>query len=121
MLYIGGLYHLAFFFFHLAFWKLFDWKNDLQSLSEINRAVIQILNLRLMWIFLVFAYVSFFHADDLLTTTLGKTILVGIIFFWLIRAVEQIIFFGLGKKVSIAFFIAFLLGAGFYFAVFLKI
>lgn len=114
LIYIGGFYHLAFFVFHLSFWKLFDWRNDLQSLSEINRAVIQILNLRLMWIFLVFAYISFFHADELLSTSIGKTILVGIIFFWLVRATEQIIFFGLKRKISVALFAAFLLGASFY-------
>lgn len=119
LLCIGGFYHLAFFVFHLFFWKLFDWRRDLSSLSAANRAIMQILNLRLMWVGLVAAYISFFHADALLTTVLGKTILVSIALFWLMRAVEQIVFFKLKGKISAAFFAVFLFGALIYFSPFL--
>lgn len=115
VIFIGGFFHLAFFIFHLYFWKLFKWKKDLQSLSQINRAVMQILNLRLTWLFLVFAYISFFYADELLTSGLGKTLLIGIGLSWLMRAIEQVIFFGLRTKASVGFFIVFLIGAGIYF------
>lgn len=117
LIFIGGFYHLAFFGFHLFFWKLFRWKEDLRSLSFINRNVMQILNLRLMWIFLVFAYVSFFHADELLKTALGKAFLISMALFWLMRAIEQFVFFGIfgaGKTASAAFFIVFLCGAAIY-------
>ncbi len=119
LLCIGGFYHLAFFVFHLFFWKLFDWRRDLSSLTRANRGIMQILNLRLMWIFLFAAYVSFFHADALLTTALGKTILIALALFWLMRAVEQIVFFKSKSKISAAFFAVFLLGAAIYFSPFL--
>jgi len=111
---IGGFYCLAFFIFHLFFWKLFDWKHDLSFLTEINRGVIQILNLCLMFVFLVIAYVSLFYTDELLTSSLGKILLVGISIFCLLRAVEQVVFFGLKSTVSIVFFITFLLGSTIY-------
>ncbi len=111
---IGGFYCVAFFIFHLFFWKLFDWKHDLSSLTDINRAVIQILNLCLMFVFLVIAYVSLFYTDELLTSSLGKILLVGISIFCLLRAVEQVVFFGLKSTVSIVFFITFLLGSTIY-------
>lgn len=114
LIYIGGFYHLAFFVFHVFFWKLFDWKKDLSSLSFANRNIMQILNLRLMWIFLIFAYVSFFHADALLTTALGKVILISIALAWLMRAIEQVLFFKLKQRISAAFFAVFLLGATIY-------
>jgi hypothetical protein len=114
LIFIGGFYCLAFFVFHVFFWKLFDWKQELRKVSFINRGVMQILNLRIMWVFLVVAYVSFFHAEELLTSALGKTILAGVALFALMRAVEQIVFFGLKSAVSVAFFIVFLLGAGIY-------
>lgn len=119
LLYIGGFYHLAFFVFHLFFWKLFDWRRDLSSLSSVNRGIMQILNLRLMWVGLVAAYVSFFEADALLTSALGRTILISIALFWLMRAVEQIVFFKLKSTVSAAFFAVFLFGAMIYFSPFL--
>lgn len=92
---IGGFLWLAVFVFHVFFWKLFDWKRQLSKLSDVNRAVMQVLNLCLMWVFLIFAYISIFHADELLTTGLGKTILTGIVLFGVFRAVEQVIFFNL--------------------------
>lgn len=119
LIFIGGFYHLALFVFHLFFWKLFDWKRDLSSLKFINRGIVQVLNLRLMWVFLVVAYVSFFHADALLTSALGKAILVSIALFWLMRGVEQVVFFKLKSAISVAFFAAFLLGAAIYFSPFL--
>ncbi|MDH3670553.1 MAG: hypothetical protein OES46_05245 [Gammaproteobacteria bacterium] len=111
---IGGLYNLALAVFHLLFWKLFNWKQDLASLTPLNRAVVQILNLCLTFVFLVFAYISFFHANELLHSKLGRSLLALMAIFWFLRAIEQIIFFGLRRKASIAFLILFLIGTGLY-------
>jgi hypothetical protein len=120
LIYIGGMYHVGFAVFHLLFWKLFDWKNDLSSLSFINRNVMQILNLRLIFVFLIFAYISVFHAGDLLTTSMGKVLLFAIALCWFGRAIEQIIFFGLRNKISISMFALFLIGAAIYIYPFLQ-
>lgn len=111
---IGGIFNLTFAIFHLFFWKLFDWRNDLKSLSSINQNVMQILNLCLTFVFLVFAYISLFHTDELLSTALGTTLLALIAIFWFLRALEQIYFFGLKTLVSTLFFVAFLLGTALY-------
>lgn len=116
---IGGFYHLAFAAFHLGFWKLFDWKRELPKLNAVNRGVMQVLNLRLIFVFFIFAYVSFFHAEDLLTTSIGKFLTAAISLFWLGRAIEQIVFFGLGKTLSTAMFFVFLFGALLYICPFL--
>lgn len=92
---IGGFLWLAVFVFHVLFWKLFKWKQELIKLSDVNRAVMQVLNLCLMWVFLIFAYVSIFHTDELLTTGLGKSVLIGMVLFGIFRSVEQVIFFNL--------------------------
>lgn len=110
----GGLYNLVLVVFHVFFWKLFDWKQDLATLTPLNRAVMQILNLCLTFVFLVFAYVSFFHTDELLHSRLGRSLLALMAIFWFLRAVEQIIFFGFRRKASIAFSILFLIGTGLY-------
>lgn len=119
LIYIGGFYNSAFAVFHLFFWKLFDWKNDLRNLTRVNRGVMQILNLCLTFVFLIFAYVSFAHASELLMSGLGKTLLFSIALFWLLRAIEQIVFFNLKTRASILFFAAFLSGSMIYFSPFL--
>lgn len=114
LLYIGGFYHLAFAAFHISFWKFFDWENDLRSLNKINRGVTQILNLRLIYVFLIIACLSFWLAEDLLTSNLGKVILFAVALFWLMRAGEQIVFFDLKNRFSIALFVVFIFGAAIY-------
>ena len=111
---IGGFFGLGFFIFHIFFWKLFEWKKDLRSLNSINRGVMQVLNLCLMICFLIFAYVSIFHTDELLTTSLGNSILFGIASLWFLRAIMQPLFFGMKNSISKIFFVIFLIGAGIY-------
>ena len=114
MILIGGIYNVAFAIFHLMFWRLFRWKKDLVSLNIVNRGVMQILNLCLTFVFLIFAYISIFHSLELLTTNIGKSLLLLISVFWFLRAIEQIIFFRLKKKASVALFVVFIVGVMIY-------
>ena len=108
---LGGLFNLAFALFHMLFWKVFRWKRTLAGLNRINRAVMQILNLCLTFVFLIFAYLLIVHSGELLLTSLGRSLLMLISVFWFLRAVEQVVFFGLRSKLSVAFLLVFLSGA----------
>lgn len=114
LLWIGGIYNLGFAVFHLFFWRLFRWRQDLAHLMPVNRAVMQILNLCLTFVFLLFAWISIVHSTELLMTGLGKTIMAGIAFFWFLRMIEQILFFGLRNRVSMIFPFLFLAGGLLY-------
>ncbi len=114
LLKIGSLYNLAFAIFHLLFWKIFKWDIELSKISFLNRAVMQVLNLCLTFCFLLFSYISFFHTSELLTTGLGHVVLMGIAIFWLLRAIEQVIFFKLKHWGSIIMLLTFIAGALIY-------
>jgi len=92
MIFLCGLYSIGFAIFHIFFWHLFDWKNDLKKLTIANRAIIQIANLRLIYFFFFVAAIFFYFPDELLETTLGRFFLLGVSLFWLGRTVEQFIF-----------------------------
>lgn len=64
----------------------------MKKAGSINNAVMQILNLRLIYIFLFSAYLCFFFTIDLYTTSLGKAFLVGMSIFWMGRILEQFLF-----------------------------
>jgi len=115
LLWIGGLYNLAFLLFHDFFWKIFNWKDDLKKLTPINRAIMQVLNLMLIFVLLIFAYVSFFHVQEMQTTDLGKTMTIFIALFWGIRAILQLVFFSRVKLVSYILFVIFVIGFLMYF------
>jgi len=115
LIWIGGLYNLAFLIFHDFFWKIFDWKDDLKKLTPINKAIMQVLNLMLIFVLLIFAYVSFFHVQEMPTTELGKTITIFIALFWGIRAILQLVFFSRTKLISYMLFAIFIIGFLLYF------
>jgi hypothetical protein len=111
---IGGIFNLGFAVFHLMFWRLFRWKDDLASLTSINHSVMQILNLCLIFVFLVIAYISIFFSSAMISTSLGKSLLIAFSLFWFLRMIEQIIFFGIKNKVSLVFSLVFLVGSIIY-------
>jgi hypothetical protein len=114
LLVIGGLYSFAFAAFHMLFWKLFRWKGDLQRLTPVNRAIMQVLNLRLIYVFVIMGLTTVLFPGPLLATDLGRFVLGAMSLFWLMRAIEQIIFFGLRATASIAIFGVFLIGSGIF-------
>jgi hypothetical protein len=114
LLLFGGLYCFAFSVFHILFWKIFRWRQDLHRLSPTNRAIMQILNMRLIYIFVFFGVISIVFQNELLFTAFGRFVIIVIAVFWFMRAIEQVMFFGIKNYVSFALFIVFLLGGGLY-------
>ncbi len=110
----GGIFHLALAAFHMAFWKMFRWRDELPRLGAINRAVMQILNVRITYLFIAFAALSFIFPEELAGTPLGRSLLIVIALFWAMRAAEQVVFFGLRNRRSLALFVLCLAGASLY-------
>lgn len=92
MIFLCGVYALGFAIFHTQFWRLFKWKEELKKLSSINRAIMQILNLRLIYFFVFVAAACFFFPKVLSATAFGNFFLLGISLFCLGRTIEQFIF-----------------------------
>jgi len=110
LLYICGFYNLSFAVFHIYFWKIFKWKEDLTRNSVANRAIIQILNIRLIYVFLLMAFIYFFSPDQLVTTKIGLVLLIGFLGFWTGRFIEQLVF--LRVKSGLATVLTFILFIG---------
>jgi hypothetical protein len=108
---IGGFYHLAFALFHMNFWKIFRWKASLRPITPANRSVMQVMNLCLIYIFLVVSAFSFLASGRLLASPAVAACISG---FWLFRAVLQIAFFERKNPVSIILTALFLAGAALY-------
>ncbi len=92
LLYLCGAHSLGFAAFHMAFWKLFDWPAALGQAGIATRAITQILNLRLIYVFLGAAALCFWLPAELLETRLGHAVLAGMSLFWIGRTIEQFVF-----------------------------
>lgn len=110
LVYLCGIYSVGFAVFHVFFWRLFDWKNDLKKLSVANRAILQISNIRLIYILLLVAFLCFLFPTELTTSSLGKTFLAGMSLFWFGRTIEQFIFLRVNKTFVHVLTILFVIG-----------
>lgn len=111
MVLLCGIHSLLFALFHLAFWKLFHWKKAVEKMSVANRAILQILNLRLIYVFLLVAFLCFFFPADLAHTRLGHALLIGMSLFWLGRTVEQLVFLRINDRLVHMLTLLFVVGS----------
>lgn len=81
---------------HVIFPKYFKWKEELQSLSLINRQMMVVHTFFIALVVLLMGVLCLFSSDELINTPLGKTISLGLGIFWTIRMFIQ--FFGYSPK-----------------------
>lgn len=86
-----ALHSFAFAAFHLAFWKLLQWPRTLRDTTLPNRAILQIANVQLVWVFVLAGMLCLLFPDELATTPLGRALLACMSLFWLIRLVGQFV------------------------------
>jgi len=92
IVYICGIYSLAFAFFHIGFWKIFKWNDDLRKLTFANKGIMQILNVQIIYYFLFVTFLCIAFPTELSSTKLGNAFLLSCSLFWLIRTIQQFIF-----------------------------
>ncbi len=111
LIFFCGIHSLAFALFHVSFWKLFQWKKDLKNITYVNRAIIQIANIRLIYFFLFTSVLCFVFPVDLVESRLGQFYLIGMSLFWMGRTIEQWIFFKNHHWINYTLTFSFILGA----------
>ena len=92
IIFLCGLYSFGLALFHISFWKIFHWKNDLKKISFSNQAIIQILNVQIIFYFLFVAAACFLFPSDLISTKIGRFFMAGNALFWAVRTFQQFIF-----------------------------
>lgn len=111
---LGGAHSLAFAVFHLGFWKLFGWRQTLRTATVADRAILQILNLRLIYVLLGVAVLCFAFTDELLHTGLGRALLLGMSLFWVGRTIEQFVFLRINRPFVHVLTALFVVGAALF-------
>ncbi|WP_406856947.1 hypothetical protein ABEG18_04745 [Alsobacter sp. KACC 23698] len=107
----AGAYDLAFALFHLGFPLIFRWRSRLGKLDPVNRAVVQTLNLMLVFVFAGAGAGLAAKPEVIAADPLGRGLLFLGAGFWLVRAALQPVMFGLRHWASKLIFLVFLAGA----------
>lgn len=98
---------------------MFQWDLYLATLSEAGRPVIEA-NLNIMnWCLFVFwimlAYIPIVHSKQMLETAIGKSVMVFIILFWLVRIfILQPLYVGIATRESVITIVIFIVGLSFF-------
>jgi hypothetical protein len=93
---IIGLILIALSLLHLIFPKYFNWEKELRSLSLINQQMMIVHTFFIGLVIFLMGLLCLFSSDDLITTSFGKRIALGLGIFWTARLVIQ--FFGYSSK-----------------------
>src|SRR5690606_29998463 len=63
-----AIHSFGFALFHLGFWGLFGWPRTLAGTTRANRAILQIANLQLVWVFTAVGLLCLLYPAELATT-----------------------------------------------------
>ena len=111
---LGGVLNALLAIFHILFWKMLNWPESLSSLNSDQQAIMQVLNIHLILIISFFGFVSILYPASLLKSKMGKMVLVLIALFYLLRLVNEVIFWDISQVVSIVILLICAFVAGIY-------
>lgn len=112
---LGGVLNSLLAVFHVFFWKLFNWSESLSCLDMDQQAIMQVLNIHVAFTLGFFGFVSILYPQRLMDSKMGRMVLWMIALFYLLRSVNQVIFWDYSRLLSIIFMIIFVGIAGIYF------
>lgn len=87
-----GILLMALAAIHVIFPSYFNWKRELSSLSLINRELMYVHTFFIALVVFLMGLLCFSSAIDLISTSFGRRISLGLGIFWFIRLITQ--FFG---------------------------
>ncbi len=91
-----GILMIALALIHVVFPKYFNWDKELKSLSLVNRQMMTIHTFFIALIVFLMGLLCVTSSNELIETTLGRKLLLGLGIFWTIRLVIQ--FFGYSSE-----------------------
>jgi hypothetical protein len=92
---IAGVLLVSLALVHLIFPKYFNWRQDLKSLSLINRQMMFVHTFFIAFIVFLMGLLCLSSTTELIETKLGKNISAGLALFWTVRLFVQ--FFGYSR------------------------
>ena len=114
VLVLCAVHSLALALFHVAFWRLFRWPATLRETTFANRAILQIANVQLIWVFLGVAALCLGFPAELRGTPLGRAVLAGMSGFWIVRLLQQAVFLRVNHPLVHTLSVVFAVGAALF-------
>lgn len=101
----GGVLLIVLALFHLSFWNLFNWQEELPKLSVTNSGIMQMSVVGFVCLFLSLGIIFIGFRKEIASTRLGKALSLALAFFFLVRTISEFIFPGSSIELGIFLFI----------------
>ncbi|TXF75065.1 hypothetical protein FUA25_12380 [Chryseobacterium sp.] len=88
-----GILFMVLALIHVGFPQYFKWKQDLKPLSLINRQMMEIHTFFIALTVFLMGLLCLTSYEELMTTSLGKTVCFGLGIFWALRLIFQLIIY----------------------------
>lgn len=88
-----GILFMVLAFIHVGFPQYFKWKQDLKPLSLINRQMMEVHTFFIALTVFLMGLLCLISYEELVTTSLGKTVCFGFGIFWALRLIFQLIIY----------------------------
>lgn len=86
---LAGCLMIALAFLHFIFPKKFQWKNELGSLSLLNRQLMYVHTFFIALAVLLMGVICLYSCTDIVNTKLGRQLSFGLFIFWFARLLAQ--------------------------------
>ncbi|SBV98241.1 hypothetical protein [uncultured Dysgonomonas sp.] len=106
---LDGILLILLAIFHLSFWELFNWQEELPKLSDTNSGIMQISTIGFASILFPLGIILIRYCIEIANTKLGKALLLALSFFFLIRTIVEYIFPGSSIELGVFLFLCTLL------------
>lgn len=102
---LGGILLILLAIFHLSFWELFNWQEELPKLSDTNSGIMQISTIGFASLLFPLGIILIRYCIEIANTKLGKALLLALSFFFLIRTIAEFIFPGSSIELGVFLFL----------------
>jgi len=118
LLYVGAFINILFAMLHLAFWEMFNWKEELRLVSNETSGVLQILTIASIYMLVFFAGIIFFIAVKNKSDIISNAMLLFISGYFLIRIITGYFYFGFSIAELIIWIVCLVTASIFIYSVF---
>lgn len=101
---IGGVLLILLSLFHLSFWHLFNWQEELPKLSADNSGIMQLSTIGFACLFLSLGFIFIKYRMEIANTRLGKALLFALSFFFFVRTIGEFVFPGTTVELGVFLF-----------------
>ncbi len=120
ILYTGGVLNILLALFHILFWKMLNWKEELPKLSVDNQGVLQVSNIIMIALLLYFSMMSFAMVKHERLDFFGKSVVLLISGFYAMRVILGYPFFGFNMEEMFIWIFCAIISVGYFSILFMK-